>query len=59
MLAEGEPTRRTFIKRFGQMTGMLAMSGPLLASVSSMALAQAEANWPIRARRLAKPRRWQ
>ena len=38
----GEPTRRTFIKRFGQMTGMLAMSGPLLASVSSMALAQAE-----------------
>ena len=37
----GEPTRRTFIKRFGQMTGMLALSGPLLASVSSMALAQA------------------
>jgi len=38
----GEPTRRTFIKRFGQMTGMLAVSGPLLASVSSMALAQAQ-----------------
>jgi multiple sugar transport system substrate-binding protein len=37
----GEPTRRTFIKRFGQMTGMLALSGPLLTSVSSMALAQA------------------
>src|SRR5687768_8435638 len=38
---KGEPTRRTFIKRFGQMTGMLALSGPLLTSVSSMALAQA------------------
>src|SRR3712207_4873594 len=38
----GEPTRRTFIKRFGQMTGMLALSGPLLASVSSKALAQAQ-----------------
>ncbi len=38
----GEPTRRTFIKRFGQMTGMLALSGPLLTSVSSMALAQAQ-----------------
>ena len=23
----GEPTRRDFIKRFGQMTGMLALSG--------------------------------
>src|SRR5688572_15871487 len=39
---KGEPTRRDFIKKFGQMTGMIAMSGPLLASVSSMALAQAQ-----------------
>jgi multiple sugar transport system substrate-binding protein len=38
---KGEPTRREFIKKFGQMTGMLALSGPLLTSVSSMALAQA------------------
>ncbi|MBA3519696.1 MAG: extracellular solute-binding protein [Rhizobiales bacterium] len=38
----GDTSRRTFIKRFGQMTGMLALSGPLLASVSSLALAQAE-----------------
>jgi len=39
----GEPTRRTFIKRFGQMVGMLPLSGALLTSVSSLALAQAEA----------------
>jgi multiple sugar transport system substrate-binding protein len=39
----GEPTRRSFIKRFGQMTGMLAVSGPLLASISRSALAQAAA----------------
>ena len=38
----GEPTRRTFIKRFGQMLGMIPLSGALLGSVSSMALAQAE-----------------
>jgi len=36
----GEQTRRHFITRFGQMTGMLAMSGPLLASVSDWAIAQ-------------------
>jgi len=39
----GEPTRRSFIKRFGQMTGMLAVSGPLLGSISRSALAQAAA----------------
>ena len=38
---KGEPTRRTFIARLGQMTGMLAVSGPLLASSSQWALAQA------------------
>ena len=37
----GEPTRRTFIKRFGQMTGMLALSGPVLGSMTDWALAQA------------------
>jgi multiple sugar transport system substrate-binding protein len=36
----GETTRRTFITRFGQMTGMLAVSGPLLASMTEWALAQ-------------------
>ncbi len=36
----GEKTRRDFITRFGQMTGMLAVSGPLLASMSDWALAQ-------------------
>lgn len=40
---KGEPTRRAFITRFGQMTGMLAVSGPLLASTSQWALAQAAA----------------
>ena len=39
----GEPTRRSFITRLGQMTGMLAISGPLLASTSQWALAQAAA----------------
>ncbi len=38
---KGEPTRRTFITRFGQMVGMLPLSGALLTSVSSWALAQA------------------
>ena len=38
---KGEPTRRTFIAKLGQMTGMLAVSGPLLASSSQWALAQA------------------
>jgi multiple sugar transport system substrate-binding protein len=37
----GEPTRRTFITRFGQAVGMLPLSGALLTSVSSWALAQA------------------
>ena len=36
----GETTRRTFITRFGQMTGMLAVSGPLLASMTEWAIAQ-------------------
>jgi multiple sugar transport system substrate-binding protein len=36
----GETTRRTFITRFGQMTGMLAVSGPLLASLTEWAVAQ-------------------
>jgi multiple sugar transport system substrate-binding protein len=39
----GEPTRRDFIRRFGQIMGMIPLSGALLGSVSSMALAQAEA----------------
>src|SRR3954468_1450312 len=38
----GEPTRRTFIKRFGQATGMLALSGGALPSFVSSALAQAQ-----------------
>ena len=37
----GEPTRRTFIARFGQLTGMLALSGPLYAGFVDRALAQA------------------
>ncbi len=36
----GEPTRRTFITLFGQMTGLLAISGPLLGSMTNWALAQ-------------------
>ncbi len=36
----GEMTRRTFITRFGQMTGMLAVSGPLLANMTDWAIAQ-------------------
>ena len=42
---KGEPTRRTFITKLGQMTGMLAISGPLLASTSQWALAQAAAEF--------------
>jgi multiple sugar transport system substrate-binding protein len=38
----GEPTRRTFIKRFGQATGMLALSGSALSPFISSALAQAQ-----------------
>ncbi len=37
----GEPTRRTFIKRFGQATGMLALSGSALSPLTEFALAQA------------------
>ncbi len=37
----GEPTRRTFIKKFGQATGMLALSGTALSPLTSWALAQA------------------
>lgn len=36
----GEYTRRTFITRFGQMTGMLAASGPVLGMMTDLALAQ-------------------
>lgn len=39
-LLRGEPTRREFITRFGQMTGMLALTGPMLASMTDWALAQ-------------------
>jgi multiple sugar transport system substrate-binding protein len=38
----GESTRRTFIKKFGQMTGMLAMSGSILPATAKWALAQAK-----------------
>jgi multiple sugar transport system substrate-binding protein len=37
----GEPTRRDFIKKFGQLTGMLALSGSALSPLTSWALAQA------------------
>lgn len=36
----GETTRRTFITRFGQMTGMLAVSGSALTTLTDWALAQ-------------------
>lgn len=39
-LLRGEATRRTFITRFGQMTGMLAVSGPLLGTMTEWAIAQ-------------------
>ncbi|SIT59816.1 conserved hypothetical protein [Mesorhizobium prunaredense] len=39
-LMRGETTRRTFITRFGQMTGMLAASGPILGLMTDWALAQ-------------------
>ncbi|MCB1495498.1 MAG: extracellular solute-binding protein [Bauldia sp.] len=38
----GEPTRRDFIKRFGQATGMLAISGSALSPFVNSALAQAK-----------------
>jgi len=37
----GEPTRRDFIKKFGQATGMLALSGGALPALTQFALAQA------------------
>jgi multiple sugar transport system substrate-binding protein len=40
---QGDTSRRTFLTRFGQLTGMIALSGPLLTSVSSFALAQTQA----------------
>lgn len=40
-LLSGRPTRRDFITKFGQMTGMLALSGPMLAGMTDWALAQA------------------
>ncbi|RUY38568.1 extracellular solute-binding protein [Mesorhizobium sp. M7A.F.Ca.US.001.04.1.1] len=36
----GETTRRNFITRFGQMTGMLAASAPILGMMTDWALAQ-------------------
>ena len=38
---QGKPSRRTFIKRFGQMTGMLALSGGAMAPLTEWALAAA------------------
>jgi multiple sugar transport system substrate-binding protein len=38
----GENTRREFIKKFGQMTGMLAISGSILPVTAQWALAQAK-----------------
>lgn len=37
----GEPTRRTFIKKFGQLTGMIAVAGSILPATAQWALAQA------------------
>ena len=36
----GEPTRRTFIKRFGQAIGMLPLAGGILGAATEWALAQ-------------------
>jgi multiple sugar transport system substrate-binding protein len=38
---QGKPTRRTFIKRFGQLTGMIALSGGAMAPLTEWALAAA------------------
>jgi len=38
----GEPTRREFIKKFGQATGMIALSGRALSPLTDWALAQAK-----------------
>ena len=37
----GEPTRREFIKKFGQLTGMLAIGGGILPAFTQRLLAQA------------------
>jgi multiple sugar transport system substrate-binding protein len=36
---QGRPTRRTFIQRFGQLTGMIALSGTALASYTDRVVA--------------------
>lgn len=41
----GDTSRRTFLTRFGQLTGMIAASGPLLTSLTAPALAQAKAQF--------------
>jgi len=38
----GDQTRRSFIKKFGQLTGMLAMSGSIIPATAQFALAQAK-----------------
>ncbi|MFT3989578.1 hypothetical protein [Aestuariivirga sp.] len=38
----GDPTRRSFIKKFGQLTGMLAISGSIIPATAQFALAQAK-----------------
>jgi multiple sugar transport system substrate-binding protein len=38
----GEPTRRTFIRKFGQLTGMLALSGSIIPAAARWALAQSQ-----------------
>jgi multiple sugar transport system substrate-binding protein len=39
----GDTSRRTFLARFGELTGMLAASGPLAAAMAQMAVAQTAA----------------
>ena len=39
----GDTSRRMFLTRFGQLTGMIAASGPLLASLTNSAIAQTKA----------------
>jgi multiple sugar transport system substrate-binding protein len=39
----GENTRRDFIKLFGQATGMIAASGPILGMLTDWAVAQQQA----------------
>ena len=40
---QGDTSRRTFLTRFGQLTGMIAASGPLLTSLTRSAVAQTKA----------------